>query len=1066
MGISYDIVMLILHASNCLENLSQQFAELVSQPLNNVFASEQIVIQNPSMGHWLSLQMAQQLGISANYQYFSPANYMWSLLRKVIDDIPQEDPSQPHVLRWRLFALFLCDAADYPELDHYLVNEAAAWELADALAPVLDQYLFYRPDWIRQWEAGNFADNDWQARLWHKIMRDDSSQTNKMQHWIDLQQLFIQNFPTKHQRQYRGKFPERVSFFALSALSPSYLRLLSELSTKIEVHLFIVNPCQHDWGKREARQSASVERTDLKSDMIKSNSLLDSWGQQGREIIDQLYQLGVKNKNSWIEPASDSILHCLQRDVLKDQQSNLKLTSQPFIDESIQLHACHTPMREIEVLHDQILSALENSDTLNPTDIVVMAPAIEQYAPYIEAVFSTAEQALPFSIADRTPLEQQPEVELFLKLLDLPQQRFNVEAVFELLEYPQICERFNLDQKQVLQCRNWAQATNIRWGVSAKMRASAGLPESYEHSWKYGLDRMLLGYMLSGEQLFDDSLLLPFNQIEGNDAQVLASFKGFTDTVFQLWDWSLQSLTVDVWIETLHQFIQSLFSETTMPQLVLNALDSLSQQQLAEFDQAIAFELIKKILHGLLASKSEELFMSNGITFCALTPMRSVPFKMVALLGMNDGDFPRQDSHHSFDKMANNVQIGDRSRSNEDRYLFLESILAARQRFYISYIGQSVQDNGSLPPSVIVSELLDYLTKMTGKAPQKWICKHPLQAFSPRYYSEVSEVNKDDHALFSYVKEYVALHKKETKKKDISSPFISKKLDQPAAEFKHITLEQLTHFYRSPARTFLKRCFSIEIFHNDDVLPIREPFALESFIDTSVRQQIASPQETLTTNKTDNALNICRAKGFLPHGNIGAEIFAQQADIVEGFYQEYPQLLNLKTQQQAFYLELGEFTLSGKLSDLSETGVIKHHLGTYYAGDLLAIWLQHLVINSIRSGDDIEAETQVYQPSEAFILEPINDANNLLMQLLEGYWKGLQFPLHFFPKPAYKMYEKSMNANLFAAESAWNNDFFGGEADKFENQLLFAGQEVFNQEFFNLAEITFGRMAEVKMKLV
>ena len=1053
MGIRYDIAMLILHSSNHLENLSQQFAELVSQPLNNVFASEQIVIQNPSMGHWLSLQMAQQLGISANYQYFSPANYMWSLLRKVIDDIPEDDPSQPHVLRWRLFALFLCDATDYPELDHYLVNEAAAWDLADALAPVLDQYLFYRPEWITQWEAGNFADNDWQARLWHKIIQNDATPTGKIQHWLDFQQLFMQDFSTKHQRQYRGKFPERVSFFALSALSSGYLRLLSELSTKIEVHLFIVNPCQHYWGKLEARQS----------DAIKGNPLLDSLGQQGQEMLDQLYQLGVESKNSWIEPPSDSVLHCLQRDVLNAQQSKFKFDPQTPIDESIQLHACHTPMREIEVLHDQILSALENSDDLNPTDIVVMAPAIEPYVPYIEAVFSTAEQRLPFSIADRTPVNQQPEVELFLKLLDLPQQRFNVEAVFELLEYPQICARFNLDQKQVLQCRNWAQATNIRWGVSAKMRASAGLPESDEHSWKYGLERMLLGYMLSGEQLFDDSLLLPFNQIEGNDAQVLASFKGFTDTIFQLWDWSLQSLEVDVWIETLRQFILNIFSQEAQPQLILKALDSLSQQQqLAQFDQIIAFDLIKKILRGLLASKSEEHFMSHGITFCALTPMRSVPFKMVALLGMSDGDFPRQDSHHSFDKMANNVQIGDRSRSNEDRYLFLESLLAARQRLYISYIGQSVQDNSSLPPSVIVSELLDYLTKMTGRAQQRWICQHPLQAFSPRYYSGGSKGNKDDHALFSYVKEYVALHKKERTEKDILSPFISKKLDQPADEFKHVTLEQLTRFYRSPARTFLKRCFSIEIFHNDDVLPIREPFALESFIDTTVRQQIGSLQETMPSDKTDNALNICRAKGLLPHGNIGAEIFAQQADIVEGFYQDYPQLLDLKTQQQAFYLELGEFTLSGKLSDLSQTGAIKHHLGTYYAGDLLAIWLQHLVMNTISLDNAIDAETQVYQPSEAFTLAPINDAKNLLMQLLESYWQGLQFPLHFFPKPAYKMYEKGVEANLAAAKSAWNNDFFGGEADKFENQLLFAEQEVFNQEFLNLAEITFGCMAKVK----
>lgn len=1036
--------MLILHTSHHLENLSQQFAELVSQPLRSVFATEQIVVQNPAIGRWLSLQMAQQLGISANYQYFSPANYMWSLLRKVIDDVPIDDPSQPATLRWRLFSIFINDANNYPELSHYLSNESAAWELADALAPVLDQYLFYRPQWITQWEAGDFADNDWQARLWQTMMMDDAGETRQRSHWLDLQQRFIQHFSQKHQNQYTGKFPQRVSFFSVSALSTGYIRLLGELSSKIEVHLFIVNPCRHYWGDIKARQHPENKS--------KSNPLLDSLGKQGREFIDQLYDLGAEIKPRWNDcwngSQRDTVLHCLQDDILNQQQSKINLEEY----QSIQLHACHTPMREIEVLHDQILSALEQSDGLNPADIVVMAPTIEQYAPYIEAVFTTAKQVLPFSIADRSVAKDQPEVEVFVKLLDLPEQRFNVEAVFELLEYSQICERFNLDQKQVLQCRHWAEATNIRWGVSDRMRASSGLAETYEHSWKYGLDRMLLGYMMPGEQLFDASLLLPFNQIEGNDAQVLASFKQFTDCVFQLWEWSLAELSVELWVEKLRLFMTAIFAENTDYSVLFKALDTLQQQQqLAEFDQPVAFSLIKKILQGILASSHDERFMSRGITFCALTPMRSVPFKMVALLGMNDGDFPRQDHHHSFDKMANDTKRGDRSRRDEDRYLFLESLLAARQRLYISYIGQSVQDNGSLPPSVIVSELLDYLAKITGQAQQDWICKHPLQAFSSRYYTG------DNKALFSYIEEYVSLHKK-TITKETASAFISKKLAEPDKEFKHITLDQLINFYKSPARAFLKHCFAIQMFSDEDELPIREPFALESFIDTQVRQQIIPSADAI-----ENDLNLCRAKGLLPHGNIGDAFFNQQAEIVETFYQQYPKLLNLKTQQQPFYLQLGEFTLSGKLSNLTKEGCVKHHLGRYYAGDLLAIWLHHLVMNSVTLETMEIAETHIYQPDDAFSLAPINDANDLLAQLVEGYWLGLQQPLHFFPKPAYKMYEKSEEPKLAAAESAWDNAFFGGESDKFENQLLFADQNVFNNEFLNFAEITFGRMVSSRL---
>jgi len=1073
--------MLKLHFSNQLENLGEQFARLVSSPLDSVFAEEQVIIPNAGMQRWLCLQMAQQLGVCANYHFFSAEEYMWKLLHQVVANIPLKDPSQPEILRWRLASLFLDETEHYPELTHYLSgDEMAVWDLADALAPVLDQYLFYRPDWIRQWEAGQFTADDWQARLWQQLMTP-SGQTQKINHWLDLQDHFLDIFAartTEHPLQTSTTLPQRVCFFSVPALSPGYTRLLAELATHIDVHLFIVNPCCQYWGDNQAQKQQLLHSTTAN----KSNALLDSLGKQGRDYLDQLYQLDVRPETHWVDPQRDTLLHCLQSDVLSLQQSQLDLATLGE-QQSIQFHCCHTPMREVEVLHDQILAALEASADLTPADIVVMTPTIEHYAPYIEAVFSTAEQALPFSIADRSSSSHKPEVEAFLKLLDLPEQRFNIEAVFELLEYKAIRKQFNLDEKQVLQCRHWAEQTNIRWGVNGKMRASIGLPNNDEHSWKQGLDCMLLGYMMSGEQLFSDSLLLPFDAIEGQDALLLASFCRFTESIFQLAEWSLQTLEVSEWIEHLGDLVITVFSPKATYQPLLGALDNIDQQQqLAEFKRPVTFSVIKRILQNLLEVADETRFMTHGISFCALLPMRSVPFKMVALLGMNDGEFPRQDSHHSFDKIALEARRGDRSNRNEDRYVFLESLLAARQRLYISYIGQSVQDNGSLPPSVVVSELLDYLTEMTRCPQSSWICKHPLQAFSRRYYTDDQP---DDKALFSYMKQYLSLHN-EAIKKQRPTAFISPKLavvnvDQEVkikAEDKQLSLEELIHFYRAPARTFLKHKFAIQVFNDVDVLPIREPFALESFIDTQIRQQVnplssghltnapltnAPLTNAPLTNSELTAHNLCRAKGLLPHGNIGLSLFSQQAEIVQEFYQNHPELLSLDQQQQAFHLPLGEYTLVGKLSDLTPTSCVKYQLGDYYAGDLLAIWLQHLVINSGVIDNMERYETRVYQPNDAFTLTPIADAKALLTQLLAAYWHGLQTPLYFFTKPAYKMYENGPNAKFAAAKTAWESGFYSGESEKFEHQLLFGEQDVFNQEFFDLAAITFGRMAEVRI---
>ena len=1044
--------MLFLHSSNHLENLSQQFADLISHPLDDILEPEQIIVQNAGMGRWLSLQMSQQLGISANYKFLFPAEYMWELLRKVIDDVPKQDPSKPDVLRWRLVSEFIQQAEDYPELDHYLKNELAAWDLANALSPVLDQYLFYRPEWALDWEAGNFDHNDWQARLWQRIIMDEYNEVRQVPHWLDLQENFIKAFSDKYENQQEGRFPERVSFFSVPALSPGYLRLLAELSTKIDVHLFTINPCAEYWGDIESLKRQSKRPVEEQAYYDIGNGLLASLGKQGRDFMDQLHSLSVafEERESWTEPELDSVLHCLQSDVLHLQETSVDLDEKT----SVQIHACHTAMREVEILHDQILAAIDESDDLKPSDIVVMSSAIVIYAPYIDAVFSTAEHTLPFSIADGSTVSGLPEIEVFLKILDLPEQRFNVEAVFELLEYPCIRERFNLDEKQVLQCRHWAKSTNIRWGVSDKMRAASGLPATFEHSWKYGLDRMLLGYMMPSEQLFDDFNLLPFNDIEGSNVQVLSSFKSFTDVIFTLWQWSSQSLDSIAWGEKLQTLVQAIFPEDVDYHSILHALDSVNQQQkLAGFDHIISFSIIKKALRDLLGSCGEERFMSRGVTFCALVPMRSVPFKMVALLGMSDGCFPRQDQRHSFDKMAVAPRKGDRSRRDEDRYLFLESILAARQRLYISFVGQSVQDNSRLPPSVVVSELLDYLSKMTGLDQQSWITYHPLQAFSPRYYH-------DNDTVFSYVKEYLSLHGIENKI-DVFPAFLSHDLAEPEGGCKQISLEQLIHFYKAPARVFLQQRFDIQTFDNNDVLAIREPFALEPFVDTKIRQQIE--KSISIEHSLDEDLS--RAKGLLPHGDIGSAAFSQEVGVVKDFFKKHPKLQQLDLHQQDFHVELGEFTLSGKLTNLSEVACIKMNLGNYYTGDLLAIWLHHLVMNVVTLKRQETRKTEIYQPSGTFYLDamPKDEARDLLSELLKGYCLGMQRPLHFFPKPAFKMYEKG-KADLSKAQSAWKAGYFSSEEDKFENKLLFTGQDVFNEEFLTFAEMTFGRMKALSVE--
>ncbi len=1091
--------MLYLHTSNQLEQLAKQFCMVSQQPrsIKSVFERETVIVQNAGMARWLSLQVADYTGISANMETLFPAEFMWQTLRSVLPDLPDHDPCKPTVLRWRLLQLFIdClndHEDDFPEIAHYLNDETNAWHLALELSQQLDHYLFYRDDWIHQWESvdnDELLKNNWQARLWRKIVTE-----NGLVHWLSMQDQFIQALGAHSSSNTVNMLPERVSFFSLSALSPGYLRLLGELGKRIDIHLFIINPCQEYWGDiLSEKQIARLDATE-QAYYESGNPLLASMGKQGRDFLDQCLELpDIQVIDQWqVNQQPDTLLQHVQQDILDlrypvtqrlgvDGALVDETEGSLSADGSIQFHACHTPLREVEVLHDQILDILQQQPDIAPADIIVMMPDVDQYAPYIESVFSSpvaahSTQTLPFSIADKSPAHAQQMIEAMLKIMDLNETRFDVESVFELLDYESIRKRFNLQAHDVVTCRELARSTNIRWGISATSRSKNNLPNTAEHTWRYALERMLLGYMMPGELLFTPDSeyhnhlpLLPFDHIEGSTAQILASLKQFTDSLFRLDEWSSQCLTLQDWLQKIRYLIKDLFDENDDYSALLEMLDSLGQQiELAELDAELPFPVMRKIIkNSLLEISGNEQYLGYGITFCALVPMRSVPFKVVVLLGMNDGDFPRQDTHHSFDLMANKPRKGDRSRRDEDRYLFLESILAARQKLIISFMGQSIKDNSTLPPSVLVSELLESLNDYTATpgSSEHWIIKHPLQSFSPRYFG-------NDPALFSYASEYASLYQQRAAgaSSAASDNFISKPLKALDDQHKQVSVDDFINFFINPARSFLKQRFSIQTYDNELLLSIREPFELARFDDVKIRDQLLTASYHQATESdqqmdTANAIQVSRAKGLLPYGNIGDQDFSHEQQLIETFVRQLP--ATMPQQTCAIKLTIDGFTLSGKIRHLDiptdKNGIEQHiiHTGQPYTKEMITLWLNHLVLNA---HTDDNTTSHFYSPEQSFSLIPVIDARQQLGNLLEYYWQGLHFPLKFFPKPALKMIEKNpQKPDIKTAITSWENNYFGhSEKDKFENWLLYrdlSHEELFADEFLAVSKLLFGTLFE------
>lgn len=1052
--------MLYLHHSNRLEILATRFAEHLSHTQLDPFQANSVVVQNAGMGRWLSIQLAQVNGVAANLKYLFPAELTWDLLRRVLT-IADHNPCAIDVLRWRLLQEFLRHPEQHQAyLGHYLQSgqDDSAWQLAQQLAGVFDGYLFFRPDWVRQWEHRTTAEH-WQEKLWQLVISEP-----QLEHWVNLQSQFIQEFA----KLATEDLPSQIMFFSIPALSPAYIELIAKVAERVDIHFFMMNPSMHYWGDIESNKRRMRYKPTAQDYVMVGNPLLASWGIQGRDFIELIRNSEPYPQESeyFLEPAVTSRLHILQKDILnladipKHQDFSETLNQQ---DQSIAIHACHSPMREVEVFYDQLLAILERHPDLTAADIVVMSPDINTYAPFIESVFSGSDVRLPYSIADQRFSQAMTISTACAQLLELPQGRFEAESVFTLLEYAEIREHFGLDEAQVQQCRAWVRAVKIRWGVDAEFRRQFARQTTFEHTWMYGLDRLLLGFALPGEQLLGG--VLPYNELEGSQALVLERFQQCLYILFSMSKWANQRASLEDWAARFGKIVEQLFPREAETQTVFGGIEKvLTTAQQAEFTEKVAWSVFKSALRRELEQVSQESgFLGQGITFCNLMPMRSVPFRVVALLGMQDGGFPRQDTRLSFDLLATDKKRkGDRSRREEDRYLFLESLLSARDYFYISYVGQSIQDNSELMPSVLVSELLDYLEKRFGLNADELVVRHPLQAFSPRYFQV-------DGTLFTYAQDYLALQQQEAEKKITSYFWDCAAVLEPEGTLRQVSLTELIQFYRNPARVFLQRQFDLKVTETMDDLAEREPFALEAFSDSLISQQAL--RHLQQEGELAQMQPLLRAQGLLPHGKPGELILAEQMGQVQALFDRLPKLNEPRTLD--LNLRLGAFNVQGQVSGVSSTGIQVYHFGYLGVWQWVSLWIQHLALNLCERPPQWSAVTQFYTVDKVWQLPEVSDAAIELASLVEGYWQGLQQPLSFFPKSAWSMAEKgdaaAFDTKLREGQKEWlGNDRHIGEGSKPEYRLLYRGRQPFEENpeaCIEWAQRVFGRLIALRQEL-
>src|SRR5438552_3757065 len=747
---------LTLHTSNRFERLADQLSKLIADPLRSPLLPEIIVVQSNGMRRWLEQQIADRHGICSNVQFPFPQKFFHDLLQSAFPQSEATNLFDQEVMTWRIMKDLprLVTHPEFAAVANYLRGERTelrAYELARRIAHVFDQYVVFRPKMILDWDTGE--GKAWQPMLWRELQRAAPGR-----HQAALgSQLIVAP------KRDRAPVPERVSIFGVSTLPPFYISLIGEISARCPVHLFVMEPTPHWWGdirsKREKARAKQPELFSFDEEEAGDNELLGANGKVGRDFLNLMAELTpAAEHEDFVSPAktkfrATSMLLEVQSDIfeLKSGPTKVKRSIAPT-DRSLQIHSCHSVVRELEVLHDHLLDLFQHDPALQLKDILVIMPDVSVYATVVHAVFGVPhnpKHKIPYSIADREPRASSGIIDTFFRILEILSGRFTASEVFAILEAPAVQRCFQIAPAEMETIRRWVNDCAIRWGIDAQHRARLGLPAFAENSWRQGLDRMLLGCALrpQNRELFDG--ILPFDEIEGSDTELLGNFVEFVERLFSRAGEFSKPRSLSEWQRDLRETLDVFFEAEEAAQRELNRLRA-AIAVLGEIgaasqnESAVPLEVVTAQLeHSLDESSSGAGFLSGQLTFCALKPMRSVPFKIICLLGLNDTAYPRHNRAQGFDLVAQDPKRGDRNIRDVDRELFLEALLSAREVFYLSYVGQSLRDNKPLPPSVLVSEVLGYVAENFETPIAEFVIQRPLQAFSPRTF-------QDNGRLFSY----------------------------------------------------------------------------------------------------------------------------------------------------------------------------------------------------------------------------------------------------------------------------------------------------------------------------
>lgn len=932
---------LYVHRAERSDALVIALADLLAQPLDDVFAEEVVAVPARGVERWLTQRLAHRLGsreghddgICAAVRFPSPAR----LLAEVVGR-PEDDPWTPERLVWPLLEVLdegvgdpaLAAVTGHLGLDGNPVDGdprdpdvrsrrehrlGRRYATARRLAGLFTGYAMSRPSLVRAWGAGLDEDGlgeplppdlRWQPTVWRRMRAKIEGPDPVERLTVARDRLHVD--PTT------VALPARVSLFGPTALPAAHRELLIDLARHRDVHLWLPHPSPALWARMTAatRSTAVADRSvgrpvprsvDPTVALVR-NPLLASLGRDSREVHTVLQ--GMVDVDQHLPPrpetrqvagpaghadrtAPDTLLTRLQDRMRHDSAESDPRPLDPR-DRSVQVHACHGPTREVDVLRDVLARSFADDETLDPSDVLVLCPDIETFAPLISAAFGLADVVesdetggsvghpahhIRVRLADRSLRQTNPVLGVVTRLLDLAGGRFTASEVLDLLATVPVRQRFRLDEDDLEQIAAWVAESGVRWGVDATHRGDYKLGDFGQNTWRAGLDRLLVGVAMSEEDQQWLGLALPLDDVGSADIERAGRLTEAVTRLAGVLDGWTGPRTLQEWVDSILQAVE-----------LLTALPPSAGWQLAEVrrelttvltdaggragDVVLRLDDVRALLARVLAGRPTRAnFRTGTLTVCTMVPMRSVPHRVICLLGLDDGVYPRQSVRDGDDVTARTPTVGERDPRSEDRQLLLDAVMAAGERLVITYAGADERTGATRPPAVPLGELLDELDNTAGGAVRgQVLVRHPLQPFDRRTVSP-GELGVPGQP-FTFDPAALAGAKAAASPRLEPAMFLPAPLPPPRGgpgSGGDVDLADLLEMTKSPVRAFLRRRLDVAVRFDAEEPQDGVPVALDGLQSWNIGDRLLRGR--LAGHDEQRLEQIEWRRGELPPGKLG-----------------------------------------------------------------------------------------------------------------------------------------------------------------------------------------------------